>query len=210
MIARMMARYLFMFLLVASAFAANAAPSRVALIISNSEYQQLDDLSNPNLDAANLARLLTSIGYGVSRIGGSRAQILSGLATFQTSLRSLEPGSVVLVYYSGHGFEFDGRNYIAPADAAVYDSGSTENLISFSTVIDVTRGLDGVAQYFFFDACRELPTNDADMVSQGEPPVRSSSDFKGSWVTAADGVPGGSPCDKRARLFKYRALTDPD
>ncbi len=56
--------------------------------------------------------LLTRKGYGVTLLtNATKAQLRAGLARLVTALT---PGAVVVVFFSGHGVERGGENYLVP------------------------------------------------------------------------------------------------
>jgi uncharacterized caspase-like protein len=95
---------------------AQDAPLRgVALVIGESDYDQLQDLDNPKRDARAMDDLLDALGFEVERVLDGDADKLRGeIADFIDEARDAD---VALVYYSGHGIEAAGGNYLVPTDA---------------------------------------------------------------------------------------------
>ena len=132
---------------------------RVALIIGNSDYADetgWTDLPNAANDAAHIGRLLASAergGFEVEVVtDGTRERILAALEAFAGRAAQAE---VALVYFSGHGFEYNLDNYIVPVDApGRVDEGNLPRLyINMSQVVRAAeaRGMS----LFFLDACRD-------------------------------------------------------
>jgi len=92
-----------------------AAPdlNRVALVIGNSDYRNTSRLPNPVKDAEAIARTLKQIGFRdvvqLSNLG--REQMLDGLRKFAAVA---EKADWAVVYFSGHGMEVAGINYLVP------------------------------------------------------------------------------------------------
>lgn len=89
----------------------------VALVIGESDYDsdKLQDLGNPKNDARAMDDLLTSLGFEVERaLNDDRADLEDDAKRF---LRNAKGADVALIYYSGHGIEAGGENYLVPADA---------------------------------------------------------------------------------------------
>jgi hypothetical protein len=74
-------------------------------------------------------------------------------AAIRTTLHQVQPGSVVIVYFSGHGVVVDGRSWLVPQDAyAVGDNPDPDSLVS---LVPLDLG-DCAARLVLFvvDACR--------------------------------------------------------
>lgn len=86
---------------------------KVALVIGNSTYQ-VGALPNPVNDAQDVAKELRQQGFKVIRRDNvTLTDIRSALRTFASEF---EKSDVGLVYYSGHGVESKGINYLIPVD----------------------------------------------------------------------------------------------
>ena len=87
---------------------------RYALVFGNGAYRHGDALAAPARDAALIAAALRARGYhvlvGIDRdLAGMREDI----AAFEAMSRDAE---LRLLYFAGHGFEFDHANYLMPVD----------------------------------------------------------------------------------------------
>ncbi len=84
-------------------------------MIGQSDYTGLPKLANPHNDAEAMAGLLGRLGFAVTAAyDGDRAALSATLSSFEASAKNTD---VALVYYSGHGIEAGGENYLAPTDA---------------------------------------------------------------------------------------------
>jgi uncharacterized caspase-like protein len=92
-----------------------AEPLRgVALVIGESDYSMLPDLANPERDARALDNLLGDLGFDVSRVlDGDADELREEIAEF---VEDAADADVALVYYSGHGVELGGQNYLVPTN----------------------------------------------------------------------------------------------
>ena len=98
------------------AVAESDGATRVALVIGNSGYAA-NPLINPVNDAEDMATRLQEIGYQVYGDGPMLEQDLRGMqVAIRDFTHSLNPGDLAVVYYSGHGFEYKGTNYLIPID----------------------------------------------------------------------------------------------
>jgi uncharacterized protein len=132
-----------------------AAP-RVALVIGNSAYVNVEALPNPSNDARLVAEKLWLAGFEViESIDSDRATMLADIATFQSRLRE---GSEALFYYAGHGVQLDGRNYLLPVSVA---PASVDELkaqsIDAQFVVDIMSGSGAKLNLVLLDACRNNP-----------------------------------------------------
>src|SRR5438445_413993 len=104
--------------LVSAAFA-QPAENRIALVIGNAAYQA-GALQTPANDAGLVAQTLQAAGFDVV---GARdldiATLRSSFREFLDKARASGPDTVALVYFAGHGLQFEGENYLVPVDARI-------------------------------------------------------------------------------------------
>jgi uncharacterized caspase-like protein len=136
-----------------------AAPLRMALVIGNSRYASAP-LVNPPNDARLVSTAMECLGFKVDRhLDVNQAGMLG---TVKAWLDSAAKAEVRMVYYSGHGAQYRGRNYLVPVDAALqseddlpaaaFDVGVlTERLSRFGAGVNIV----------VLDACRSIPMNQA-------------------------------------------------
>ncbi len=132
------------------------AERRVALVIGNGDYQHADKLANTINDANAMAQLFRRAGFDVV---DERLNI--GVVEFKRAVRDFlaAAGSadIAVVYYSGHGLEVGGTNYLIPIDAQL---ASAFDVDDEAVPLDrVLRATDPVKKLslIILDACRENP-----------------------------------------------------
>lgn len=104
-------------LLSTGALAQEKALKGVALVIGQSNYASLAPLPNPANDALSIAALLGDLGFDVDTLMDADAAGLSvAVAKFEEDAAGAD---VALVYYSGHGVEAGGENFLVPVDASL-------------------------------------------------------------------------------------------
>lgn len=87
--------------------------NRVALVIGNSSYAN-DPLPNAVNDSTDIAAMLRSRGFKViEKRDVSLKQMREAARQFATEM---EKSDAALVFYSGHGIEVGGRNFLIPVD----------------------------------------------------------------------------------------------
>jgi uncharacterized caspase-like protein len=168
----------------------------VALVIGESKYESLSALVNPNKDARDIDRLLGDLGFEVDRVLNADAEELR--EAIEEFIEAAEDADVALVYYSGHGIEVGGQNYLVPVDADFADPEAAGTaLVAVAPLLDELARAVPVT-IVLLDACRsdpfpagtviQLPGTDAPVpvVEQGLAVVR------GPTPTARPGVPPDS------------------
>ncbi|MDB5225430.1 MAG: peptidase [Candidatus Adlerbacteria bacterium] len=150
--------------LIALVFMSNlalAADKRVALIIGNSEYTHTGNLSNPGNDARAMAKLLTDMGFtlvkGQALLNQSKSQFDDAVSKFGDLAQGAQ---VALFYYSGHGLQINGTNYLVPSDAPpLTTSNFRTHYINASMIMDTATESRSSLKFFLLDACRNNPFN---------------------------------------------------
>jgi uncharacterized caspase-like protein len=109
-------------ILLLSASAAGAAdyPSeepRLALVIGNGAYP-VDPLKNAVQDAQALAATLTALGFSVTQLqNAGYREMLDALRNFGQNMQRQR--GTALFYFSGHGLQLEGENYLLPIDSDI-------------------------------------------------------------------------------------------
>ena len=141
-----------------------------ALVIGNGAYRGSARLINPVNDANAIAKKLSSIGFMVTLIkDADRQRLVSELSQFRKDASDSE---MTILFYSGHGVQVDGVNYILPVDINQSDpTRVTIEGVRLNEVLD--KFLPGKTKIVFLDACRDNPlqrTGDRS-VSRGLAPI---------------------------------------
>lgn len=133
-----------------------AGERRIALIIGNSSYRSVPELPNPVRDSSLIAHALKAIGFTDVRVETnlSRDALNRALLDFSKAAANAD---WAVVYYSGHGIEIGGLDYLIPVDATL----QTDRDVDFETVplalaisaVDSAKKLRMV----IMDACRSNP-----------------------------------------------------
>lgn len=92
-----------------------AAADRIALVIGNANYPANLALANPVHDAEDMKTVLETIKFKVTLvINASQMQMEQAVQQFQ---KQLGLAKVALFYFSGHGVQYEGQNYLLPIDS---------------------------------------------------------------------------------------------
>ncbi len=124
----------------------------VALVIGQSKYQHIPALANPANDARDIVKLLTDMGFYARSVSDRDSVKLK--RDLERFVEDAEGADVAFLYYSGHGIEAGGDNWLVPVDA---DIGSLQNaseaLVPLSSVMDELKSIVPV-KIMLLDACR--------------------------------------------------------
>src|SRR5271156_5076754 len=131
------------------------AETRVALVVGNAGYEHADVLANTVNDAVAVSSLLKKAGFDVDE----RDNL--GVVEFKRAVRDFARAAanadIAVVYYSGHGMGFDGRNYLIPTDARLAnDSDVEDEAIPLDRVLASMHAAKKLS-LIILDACRENP-----------------------------------------------------
>jgi hypothetical protein len=132
------------------------AEKRVALLIGDSNYQNVSHLANPTKDAAMLAEVFKKGGFDLVdlRADLKATEMRRALRDFSDKARDAD---IAVVYYAGHGIEVDGINYLIPVDAVlerdidIYDEAFPLDRLMIT--IEPAKQL----RLIILDACRDNP-----------------------------------------------------
>lgn len=127
----------------------------VALIIGQSQYEHIAALPNPANDARDMAKMLTDLGFDARNVSDRDAAKLK--RDLERFTEDAEGADVALIYYSGHGIEAGGENYLVPVDADVSSlKDADQELVPISAVMDELKKTVPVT-IMLLDACRTNP-----------------------------------------------------
>jgi uncharacterized caspase-like protein len=144
------------FLLFAFVVGDAQAMRRVALVIGNAKYEHAGVLANTLNDAHAIAALLRSSGFD-----SVDERIDMGVVAIKRAVRDFTAvasnADIAVIYYSGHGIEAGGVNYLIPVDAKLADSLDVEDeTLPLDRLVLATSGVKSLS-LIILDACRENP-----------------------------------------------------
>lgn len=170
------------------------AEERHALLIGNGAYAH-EPLKNPTHDARDLAKLLESLGFRVTLLENA------DLKTMKTAVKrfaqQLNNDSVGLFFFSGHGIQHEGRNYLLPVGTPIESSAELEyEALAGDFVADAMHESGSPTNLIFFDACRNNPLPFAAnrggqrglaMMARGSGTLIAFATGPGHWAADGDG-----------------------
>ena len=132
------------------------AERRIALVIGNGKYENAGVLTNPANDANAIGALLKKAGFDVVDL-----RLNLGVVEFKRAVREFVDraanADVAVVYYSGHGLEYGGVNYLIPVDAKLTSTFDIDDeTVSLDRIL-VAAGHVKKLSLIILDACRENP-----------------------------------------------------
>ncbi len=136
----------------------------VALVIGQSAYENIPALPNPANDAREMAKLLTDLGFDARSVTDRDARKLA--RDLERFAEDAEGADVAFVYYSGHGIEAGGENWLVPVDADIASlDNARDQFVAVSGLIESLRKTVPVA-IVLLDACRTNPFPPGSAVKQ--------------------------------------------
>ncbi len=178
---------------------------RVALIIGNADYK-FAPLKNPVNDAEDMKTSIKKLGFDVIFLKNASYKSMDlGIKNFKKKLGN---DIIGLFYFSGHGVQYDGMNYMIPADI----SEPTVSAIKYKSipieyVLSNMEETNNQVNIIVLDACRNNPfKNGTRAVRKGLAQITAPSGSLIAYATspgevAEDGVGRNSPYTKYLKKF---------
>lgn len=135
---------------------------RLALVIGNAAYagDGVQPLKNPIHDADAMASTLQHLGFTVTEVlDADRDDIRDAVHKFARAIDKSPQNVVALLYYSGHGLQVSGQNYLVPIGFTMPDD--PEDIADYA--YPVQKGLGEMqaanarVNIVILDACRSNP-----------------------------------------------------
>lgn len=172
------------------------AADKVALVIGNAAYSQLNPLNNTVNDARAMAQAFADIGFETQLvIDADEAVLRKAIRRFSTDS---DGKALAVVFYAGHGVQVEGDNYILPTD---FEPPRAESDVKISglKIDDVLAAMRAQVRVVFLDACRDSPAIARRMTNasrstagqSGLAPIRSADVGDGSGVFIAFATAAG-------------------
>ena len=128
---------------------------RTALVIGNANYD-LGPLKNPVNDAIDIANSLRELGFDVTLLkNAGQNKMRRAINNFGRTLRD---GGVGLFYFSGHGIQVDGKNFLIPVGASIESEDDVEiDSVAANRVLAKMNTARNSLNIVIMDACRNNP-----------------------------------------------------
>lgn len=164
---------------------------RLALVVGIAQYTNNNSLPNPVNDMKAMSKRLKELGFEVMEVSNpSRGTLKTAINNFSLKLQNYEAG---LVFYAGHGVQYNGKNYLIPSDALLASEPMIEEeCVSTDYILAGMQGAENPVNFLVLDACRNNP-------------------FERNWKKRAFGDKGGLTSNTRSVAGTMIAFaTQPD
>jgi len=151
---------------------------RCALVIGNSNYSEIACLRNPVKDAGDISSRLLDYGFDVmTGFDCGFAQMNTLLNSFSSQAHGYD---VALIFYSGHGIQEKGLNYLIPIDCPLNRREDLFYCVAGTEIVDKLQGTNCPTRILILDACREIHTS---WTRSGNSGLASMEGFPGMVIT---------------------------
>lgn len=169
----------------------------LALVLANAEYQSQPKLLSCKKDGSDMKNKLEALNFDVLyQADMTRDEMFNIISQF---IKIADLYSVLLVYYTGHGTQIDGKNYLVPVDCMYNPIKS----IFISTAI---VGIDVITEYMnshpektnllILDACRTAPSFSRSMVGTGLAEIQAGNGTLVAFATSPNKVAYGAATEQ--------------
>lgn len=188
--------------------------SRQALIIGNDNYAR-NSLPCCVNDAHGMNRVLRSMGFRTHCGNDLRSRNMKSYT--KEFVRAIQPGSIVMFYFSGHGIQLNGVNYLVPIDndAIIDPDLMSSQFVNVQKLINDMYARQPKLVIVILDACRsDEALNDlkhlsrkwATIVRPGLAAMRAPSGTIIAYACGADEVSFGKSNFGNNSVYTYHLL----
>jgi len=186
-----------------------SSQKRLALVIGNSKYKKDYFLTNPVNDAEDFAKVLRSLNFEViEKQNLNKPEMERAILQF-SSLLSDNKG-VGLFYFSGHGIQYKGSNYLLPVGVQPLKKSwqLPHKTITAQYVLDGMEAAENEVNIVILDACRDFPsslkeTTKGDMMPPGLSMVKPISGSVIAYAAAPGGVAASGVGERNSPYVKH-------
>ena len=138
---------------------------RIALVIGNSSYTGNLALKNPVNDADSMQSVLYEVGFEVQIAKNLNRQSMEiVIENFVTKIKKIDHKKYKVItafYYSGHGMEIDGTNYLIPINARISSPADLPHkAVSLTWILNKLDFERNYLNIIMMDACRNNPLSE--------------------------------------------------
>lgn len=179
---------------------------RVALVIGNGSYRHSESmprLVNPQNDADDMASALRQFGFEVTeRKNLNKEEMEEAITDFG---RRASEGDAALFYYSGHGLQVKGQNYLVPVDANIDSEAKVSyRAVNLNLLLEEMDSARSRVNIVMLDACRNNPIS-GKFRSGGTRGLASPSEIPKGTVIIYATAPGDVAADGEGRNGLFTA-----
>jgi len=139
-----------------SPLSAEQPKKNIALVIGNNLYEKTPLLS-PGTDANTIAKTLEKCNFIVSKgLNLDSTDMKERISTFGQALK--EEGGIGIFYFSGHGIQVDGRNYLVPLRFKDFNKEDVKSgCIEIDSIIETMKSAGNPVNIIILDAAYAAP-----------------------------------------------------
>jgi len=135
------------------------AKDHIALIIGNSSYPDMP-LTNPMNDANAVSETFKELGFVVEKVLDADRETMA--LAIQQFAKKMATARAAVFYFSGHGMQIDGQNYLIPIGKTEATQITTEDQVPYRAINanEILRTMESQQVNFamvVLDACRNNP-----------------------------------------------------
>ena len=131
---------------------------RFALLIGNANYQNIGKLNNPINDVNDVAIKLKLLGFNVTVLTDSNLEKMEEEVEIFGGKLSTNKDNIGLFFYSGHGIQANGINYLIPTNAEIRSEQYLKTkALAVQSILDVLNTAGNHLNVIILDACRDNP-----------------------------------------------------
>nr|WP_171815736.1 caspase family protein [Rhizobium leguminosarum] len=137
-------------------------PTYHAFIFGNDAYEALPEIKSAARDFEKMREYFANAKYRIWDMDGAGKfkSVDQFYKYMKDALTQIQPGDVVVLYYSGHGFHYGNQDWLVPLD---YPAGTVDQQLLFKHAVGVDDVIAGLAKrridyaVAIIDACRTQP-----------------------------------------------------
>jgi len=133
-----------------------ALAARLALVVGNDKYRQIEPLQTARADASAMAKALADLGFAVTlRLDADDRALNAAVRLFKSQLSG---GDEAVFFFAGHGVQLGAENFLIPVDVGLGDVDQIKDeSLSLQRVLDDLQEKKPRFSLVIVDACRNNP-----------------------------------------------------
>jgi Skp family chaperone for outer membrane proteins len=173
---------------------------RIALVVANDAYK-LSPLTNAVNDGRAVASSLRNLGFDTTQVLDASVDVLD--RSIEAFIAKIQPGDVALFYFSGHGLELRGENFLLPVDfAADSESQVKRRAVSATELLQRLEERQPRTRILILDACRNNPFEGSRSTGRGLAQLEGTGTLV-AFATAAGRTASDNPGGGNGLFTKY-------
>lgn len=132
------------------------AANRLALVIGNDAYRDVEPLQTARADATAMAKALEGVGFRVNlRLDVDDRALKAAVRQFKSQLSA---GDEAVFFYAGHGVQLGNENYLVPVNVGLGDEEQIKDeSVPLRRVLEDMEDVKARFSLAIIDACRNNP-----------------------------------------------------